>query len=272
MAKSTGRAVAVAVAKPVVRVLDADSARRLTDEIRATAEHVWALLLQAHEQRAWSALGYGTWAEYVKTEFDYSRSRSYQLLDQAFVLREIEGAVREAKRPMSAIADTPAPPMSPIGDTPTKARSMSTIVDTPAVTEYQARALKPHLGTVTKLIREKVAGVAPERVNAIVTDVVEKEVAKARRRNQEVDEANEWVRKVNATAPPGFDAEEDRRLGRVKTAALDLLRKLTEQPDPAEVVALLAEEERQGGKILEMEALDSALSWLTSFAEAWYVR
>lgn len=42
-----------------------DEARALTDRIRDAVEATWALLLEAHEQRAWAALGYGTWAEYV---------------------------------------------------------------------------------------------------------------------------------------------------------------------------------------------------------------
>jgi hypothetical protein len=48
------------------------------------------LLLQAHEQRAWAALGYPSWAAYIEAEFSMSRSRSYQLIHQARVIKELE--------------------------------------------------------------------------------------------------------------------------------------------------------------------------------------
>lgn len=76
-----------------VRELSRDQAVRLTQRIRDAAEETWALLMEAHEGRAWNAMGYGTWADYVGSEFGISRSRSYQLIDQAAVVRALEGAV-----------------------------------------------------------------------------------------------------------------------------------------------------------------------------------
>lgn len=73
-------------------VCDEAEARDLTDRIKASVDKTWQLLLNAREWNAWSSLGYGTWEAYVREEFGIGRSRSYQLLDQARVVREIEAA------------------------------------------------------------------------------------------------------------------------------------------------------------------------------------
>ena len=39
--------------------------------------------------RAWVALGYRSWAEYCKAEFEMSKTRSYQLLDFVEIKQEI---------------------------------------------------------------------------------------------------------------------------------------------------------------------------------------
>lgn len=130
---------------PRVYVCDEADARALTDQIKTSVEKTWRLLLNAHEWKAWAALGYGTWEAYVRAEFGIGRSRSYQLLDQAQVVREIEAA------------------------------AMSTVVD---ISEREARDLKPHLTEVTNAVREAVADVPePERPAAAaqaVKDVREK--------------------------------------------------------------------------------------------------
>lgn len=70
--------------------LTADEARELTNEIKASAERMYALLLRAHEGQAWNALGYDSWREYAMAEFGMSQSYAYRLLDQARVIRVIE--------------------------------------------------------------------------------------------------------------------------------------------------------------------------------------
>jgi hypothetical protein len=75
------------------RMLDADGARRLTNQIRMVTRHMCLLLLEAHDGRAWVALGYRTWDEYVQRELGLSRTRSYEFLDQAHVIRAIMDAV-----------------------------------------------------------------------------------------------------------------------------------------------------------------------------------
>lgn len=72
--------------------LSRDEARDLTERIKASVQQVWDLLVEAHERRAWVALGYGTWAEYVKQEFGVSKAYSYRLLDHGYLVREIQEA------------------------------------------------------------------------------------------------------------------------------------------------------------------------------------
>jgi hypothetical protein len=65
-------------------------ARKLTDKIKSTVDQLHTLFLRAYEERAWEALGYLSWREYVSTEFDMSESRAYQILDHGEVIRIVE--------------------------------------------------------------------------------------------------------------------------------------------------------------------------------------
>lgn len=120
--------------------LTEDEARALTDTIRNAVDVVWALIARAHAGGAWKALGYDTWGDYVRVEFDMSRSRSYQLLDQARVVREIESAVPEG--------------------TPVR------------ITEAAARDLKGVLEEVVPEIRERTDGLAPGDAADVLDEIV----------------------------------------------------------------------------------------------------
>lgn len=67
-------------------------AQAITDRIRGHIDAAWTDITRAYEGKAWKALGYTSWEGYVKAEFDMSRRRSYQLLDQGRVI----GAIAEA--------------------------------------------------------------------------------------------------------------------------------------------------------------------------------
>lgn len=120
--------------------LNFDEASALTDRIRTTTESLWSLLLEAHERKAWTALGYDTWQGYVETEFGMHRRTSYKLLDQARVI----AAIGEAAG------------VCPIGH-----------ID---ISEYAARELKPVLPALTDEIRTRIEqGEKPaEAVRAVV--------------------------------------------------------------------------------------------------------
>ncbi len=123
--------------------LDRSEAHDLTERIRASADHLCRLLLEAHSRRAWSALGYGTWEDYVGVEFHLSRSRSYQLLDQARVIRTIEEAI-----------------------------GVSRILD---ISPFAAEQLKPHLADVVESVRSRTAGVPAEKVAHVAARIVHEE-------------------------------------------------------------------------------------------------
>lgn len=72
--------------------LDRQGARELTDQIRRTQIRLWLLVTEAHDRRAHIALGYETWADYVKAELNMSESRSYQFLDTGHVMKAIASA------------------------------------------------------------------------------------------------------------------------------------------------------------------------------------
>lgn len=121
--------------------LSETQARDLTDTIRDTSEVLWSLLARAHSGKAWKALGYSSWESYVRTEFDMSRSRSYQILDQARVIAAIEQAVPEG-----------------------------THVN---ISESAARDIKDYLEEAIPAIKEKTQGLKPEVASQVVNDVVE---------------------------------------------------------------------------------------------------
>jgi len=81
--------------------LTAKEARRLTERIRAGAQNLCELVFEAHKGRAWVALGYQSWEDYVREEFTLSRSRSYELVDQGRVLQVLSTA---AKVPLRAVS------------------------------------------------------------------------------------------------------------------------------------------------------------------------
>lgn len=120
-------------------LLNKHEARRLTDRIRKAVNDVGALIEQAHDRGAWKALGYATWEAYVKTEFGFTRQRSYQLLDQGRVAKAISEATGE----------------------------LSNAFD---ISKRDADALKSDLDAVTAEIRERVA-LGQEPVEAVSKSV-----------------------------------------------------------------------------------------------------
>lgn len=72
-----------------IAALDADQARALTTQIQRTSTRLWLLVTEAHDRKAHLALGYETWADYVKAELNMSESRSYQFLDTGHVMKAL---------------------------------------------------------------------------------------------------------------------------------------------------------------------------------------
>lgn len=134
--------------------LDFDEAQVLTAKIKGYVSQAWRLLVIAYERQAHKALRYETWEQYVGEEFGISRSRSYQLLDMAYVVREIESVV-------GTITEVE-------GD-------VSTSVD---ITEAMARDIKPVIDEVKEeIVAALEADVADVPPAEIVAEVIEKKRA-----------------------------------------------------------------------------------------------
>lgn len=126
--------------------LTAADARDLTARIRAGGAGVCARLLEAYERRAAAALGYVTWPRYVKEELDLSRSRSYELLDHARVVRALGAAAG--------------------------------LADPPEISPYAARQVKPHLDALVAVVRDRTAAAPPELREEIVRRAVDEHRAR----------------------------------------------------------------------------------------------
>jgi hypothetical protein len=150
--------------------LDEAGARDLTERIRHATRQVCMLLLEAHTRRAWAALGYQTWEQYVQTEFGFSRSRSYQLLDQGRFILAIKSCA-----------------------------GVSGLLD---INPYAAAQLKPHLAEIIEIVRVKTEGRSEDEAREIVTEVIEvQRSAIAGRRSKQADqpstEQRDWLQSLN---------------------------------------------------------------------------
>lgn len=176
-----------------VKQISKTQATTLTKRIRESVDSAWTLLLEAHEGRAWAALGYDSWEKYVKAEFGIGRSRSYQLLDQGRVIKAVTEAAGE----------------------------MSTKVD---IGERQVREIKAELKSVTSEIKDRVAkGEEPAKAaeSAVAAAKEKKKAAQAehdRQRDASREALPEAVKQQQATkaqAIAGRQARSDERDDRV---------------------------------------------------------
>ncbi|MBB6011903.1 hypothetical protein HNR59_001248 [Aquamicrobium lusatiense] len=151
--------IRMAQKSPATQLTKAE-ASALTERIRGHIDAAWADITKAYEGKAWKALGYSSWGDYVKAEFDMGRSRAYQLIDQGRVIRALSDAVGE---------------------------KVSTFVD---ISEATAREIKADLPAVTAEIRERVEqGEAPETAvaEAVAAARAEKERQREERKAQQAE-------------------------------------------------------------------------------------
>ena len=125
--------------------MNAEQAARLTERIKSSIDNLWELIVEAHDGKAWKALGYESWKGYVTKEFAMSESYSYRLIDKGKVIKALSAATQD----------------SPIGE----------------VSEYQARRIKPRLQEVTERVEAKVAeGVDPKEAIREVVDKLDEPI------------------------------------------------------------------------------------------------
>jgi hypothetical protein len=181
--------------------LDEQGARQLTERIRSTTRLVCLLLMEAHERRAWLLLGYRTWEQYVQKEFGFSRSRSYELVDQARVILAIRAAA-----------------------------GMSEVPD---ISAFAAQQIKPHMAGVLRTISERVPALPRERMTEAVAEIVRE----ARATRRAAGAAPRPASPVCEVLAPAFGADRAPDLHRL-FRAIESLGKL---PSPPEMVTIIGE-------------------------------
>lgn len=185
-------------------------ARTLTEDIRRGVERVHLLLVRSYEWGAWRALGYVSWRDYAMTEFGMSKSRAYQLLDQARVIKAIEGAVGDSTM-VENLDERQARELAPIvaeHGPEAAAAVLSAVVDSgakPTAAAIRARAedegLRPRR-TVSDVIVNVETGEIVE--DAVRVRVVEEQQQPARPRlvipddpaRKEAEARESWLRKL----------------------------------------------------------------------------
>lgn len=120
--------------------LSVEEAQELTEHIRSAADMLYVLVARAHAGKAHIALGYGNFADYVRDEFDISRSRAYQFLNQASVIAAVEAS-------------------TPLG---TKIK----------ITEAAARDIKNLIEELAPELKERTEGMSPDEAGDVVEELV----------------------------------------------------------------------------------------------------
>lgn len=118
-----------------------EEATEITGAIRSTITATYVLLYRAHEGKAYKALGYDTWKDYIAEEFDFSVQRSYQLLDLAKTVEIIESVTPDG-------TDV-------------------------SLTEAQARDIKRELPKITERVQAETVDKDPIEAGDIVDSIVE---------------------------------------------------------------------------------------------------
>jgi hypothetical protein len=165
--------------------MDKADATALTHRLRTAVEGLRDLLVEAHDRKAWKAMGYATWEAYVKGEIGLSRPRSYQILDEVRVI----GAVRDATGDLSNALD---------------------------ISVRDAAAVKDDLPAVTGEIKERIeAGEDPKKAvnETIATKKAEKEKAKAEKKA-----AKEKAKAEKDAEQAKYDREREEHLAKTPEA------------------------------------------------------
>jgi hypothetical protein len=244
--------------------LDANQAKELTEYIRSTSNVLYVLIERAHSGKAHTALGYKTFEEYVRAEFDISRSRAYQLLNQSRVISELESALPEG---------TPV-----------------------HITEAAARDLKHALDDLVPEIRERTADLSPDVAGEVLEEMVanyREEKLRAREEAEEEDLEDDepaYTGTGDGTYQGGYDEDEEDldlddsdlddilafdddpeevrknyKLVYELYASLTAISSLSSAPDVQKLIDIIPPERR----FQIDDSLPKSLEWMTNFAEVW---
>ena len=150
----------------IVETCTAFEAADLTQRIKTATSDLWALLTEAHQRQAWVAMGYGTWAEYVRAEFDMTKRHANRLIAQGEVIRAIEAEVAEVVP--TGTTDSEVGPDGPTEPSPRVEIKVS-------ISEAVARELKPQIAAVKAAIRKAIDALkdpTQDQADAIVEQVI----------------------------------------------------------------------------------------------------
>lgn len=125
-----------------------EEALDITNTIKSTSVALYVLIQKAHAGKAYKSLGYDTFEEYVREEFEMSKSRAYQLINLAHTIDAIKESVPQ--------------------DTEIK------------LTEAQARDIKRELPRITEKIKEETKDKTPEEAVEIVEEIIDEEREKVK--------------------------------------------------------------------------------------------
>ena len=66
-------------------IMSKDEAVKLTQDIKSTTTALYVLLKRAHDDKAWVAMGYKSWTEYIENELP--AAQVYQLINQRSMIK-----------------------------------------------------------------------------------------------------------------------------------------------------------------------------------------
>jgi uncharacterized protein YoaH (UPF0181 family) len=265
--------------------ISTDDATALTEKIRDKLTGIFnemaevkQLLWEAHERKAWRALGYSSWATYVKAEFAISRQHSYKLLDQGRVFRSLAEAALED---MCSIRTT----SEELQTSPEALEHVRSSV--PDLSARQAQALKAHLPEAVDEVKKLVAqGMdAPQAISTVIKSpkivegsarIIEPEESSnhieeqsTRKRTQEPyvefdadGRVNPHESMVNAVADAVRNLSEFHRCGPSYKALVEVFKPMVNQPEPEGVRAAAAWEVRKNDFSDIEEYVDDAIAYL----------
>lgn len=210
--------VVVAASEIAIEELSHDQAIAITNRIRDSftqieqlAANVEQLVAEAHSGKAWKALDYANWDEYVRSEFGKERTWSFNMLTKYFVRGALTQAIEAGGGdPDSALLEL--------------------------VTTKEMEAVKGNLDEVTTEIRERIAE-EPERAAQIVKEAVQKaERQRKPRLPKEAEPLAETTVEIQGAEILDAEIVDDEETEEIKAAVAHLIS-LIDQIDIANYVA-----------------------------------
>ena len=232
--------------------LNETEAREITNKIRTTTNVLYLLIARAHAGKAHVALGYSSFENYIKEEFNYSKSYAYKLLNQANVINAIEAVSPEGTQVY--------------------------------VSDATARGLKASMDDFIPELEERMAGVPADEAGEVIEELIaeykERQAERAAEEDDDDDFDGEYTGNGEYSGDYSFDDEEEevdafagqdpaevRRRYEAVYNLYSALTNLTQMPSNEDLIETIPVERRP-----QVTAyLEIAIPWLQSFQEEWLV-